>query len=113
MINGSDLLMYNQMEQHQAELLREAQGLHRARKAVLAARPPRTDGKREPQAVDHGGFAWASDGSRPRSARALRAAAGTPPRPGRRGSTPLRRFAARFGSGLVAVGRRLERIDRS
>ena len=115
MINGSDLLTYSHMKQHQAELLREARGLHLARKAVQYRQSRSVGSEHEPTTVDPGqvGVLRPPGGSLTRASRALRDAAGTPPRPGRNGSTPLTRFAARFGTRLIAVGRRLERIDRS
>lgn len=114
MINGSDLLMYSQMKQRQADLLHEASGLHRARKAALHARARRMAPEHEPTVVDPGraGFLRPADGSPTRVTRTRRDSAGTPPRPGTYRSTPLKRFAASFGTRLIAVGRRLERIDR-
>lgn len=116
-MNGNDLLMYSQMKQHQAELVREAAGLHAARAITQAQGPHRRVAVGtvvQHAAVDPKGSGAVRPGTghtaRPASGGgATRAARGAG---GRAGSTSFRRLAARFGTSLVGVGRRLERMAR-
>jgi len=111
-MNSSDLFMYSQMKLYQAELLREARAVHQGRAAVRAARMAATDPATEPSA-EHmvEGASWSHEESPGHPVRPVRGAFGTTPLPRRPRSARLRRLAARVGTSLVAVGRRLERID--
>lgn len=114
-MNGIDLLTYSQMKQHQARLLCEAAGLHLAR---AAAKARRRAGEEAPATQAAHVATYLEPGSRPaagsRTRRGLSEAptalgVGLPVRPGGR---RMGRLAARLGNSLVAVGRRLERLDR-
>lgn len=120
-MNGNDLLMYSQMRQHQADLLTEAAALHAARAVARALREPAIIGTEaivRSAATAQVGAQTSGMGPRPHVGSRVRgprvevpARAGheeaTPP-----GATRLRSVAARVGSSLVAVGRRLERMER-
>ncbi|HET8984718.1 MAG TPA: hypothetical protein VFN03_03060 [Trueperaceae bacterium] len=102
-MNGNDLLMYSLMKQRQESLLSEAAAHHLARAKVRAVQ------LLGPDLVERGGTTARRVGragphtAGPRTTRPLTAG---PPTAG------LRRLAARVGTSLVAVGQRLERMDR-
>lgn len=116
-MNGNYLLMFSQMKQHQESLLREVEGRRAARMVRQAKQytaDPETGSRGAPTRVDPRriGVLLPGSGSMlrlPRPDPVHREGVG---RPGRLGPSRLRRLAARFGNSLVAVGQRLERMDK-
>ena len=110
-MNGSDLLLYSLMKQHQTKLLREARGLHLARTVTRTARS--AGGVADPEAQRTAldpksiGVLRPGGGGRAR-ARGLDGVGSL--QQARPAPLQLRRLAARVGTSLVGVGKRLERL---